>query len=379
MPQIRVETLDGGITQVIVEKSESASACDLEQSLSQASRKLSHMLVNLLNLEHIPENLIDHLGKLKGRTKIKVVSTHQEVIKCCNQTGLTVFPSVKSAALAFAGEKTLELLRRKLGEVPVLNTEAYQLIADVSSPDASFQTIENKVKDNAGLCGQIFKWANSSYFARKTKAETLNQALNTLGLTNLRQLFIHNLYKNVGGLFSAQKEVMDHGRKCAVLAEYIARSGGAPAEECAKVRMGGLLHDIGRQALAFSFPDHYEKVRRKIRDEKMASNIAELLVFGTEHQTVGSLLCTLWNFPSYLAAIIGDHHHLKAENWNTLTLPIFCANNFLNEIDGMPFSPWFQKLEGYFFLKRKDLPWKDVAEEFKDFLAHQDQGIFNGA
>lgn len=377
MPQVRVETLDGGIPHVIIEPSKPRSGCDLEQSMSQFSRKLSHMLVDLLLIEEVPGNLIDHLGELMARTRIKVIATQQEVVKQCNKAGLAVFPSVKSASLAFAGDETLELLRRKLRDVPILNTEAYKLITYVGSPDASLPVLESKIKDNAGLCSQILRWANSSYFARKSKAETLNQALNILGFTNLRQLFVFNFYNNICGLFSAHKAMMDHGRKCAILAEYIARSGGANGEECSKVRLGGLLHDIGRQALIFAFPDRYQDVRQKIIEESKPSYIAELLVFGTEHQRIGSYLCNLWNFPSYLGTIIGDHHYLKAENWNTLTLPIFCANNYLNEIEGMPFSPWYQKLEGYFFLKLKDLPWTDVMKEFGDFLEQQEQGIFN--
>ena len=99
--------------------------------------------------------------------------------------------------------------------------------------------------------------------------------------------------------------------------------------------------------------------------------MAELMVFGTEHQKVGSLLAEKWNFPAYLSGIIGDHHYMQADMWNTLTLPIFCANNFLHERENAPFTPYFQKLEGYFFLKKKELPWKDIRSEFSTALAEK--------
>jgi HD-like signal output (HDOD) protein len=134
------------------------------------------------------------------------------------------------------------------------------------------------------------------------------------------------------------------------------------------VRLGGLLHDIGRQALAFFFPQQYERVQKIIETDRRSSYMAELLVFGTEHQTVGSILSARWNFPSYLSNVIGDHHYLAATDWNTLTLPIFCANEYLNERENMPFQQYYQRLEGYFLLKRKDLPWEDTPAAFDAFL-----------
>ena len=190
----------------------------------------------------------------------------------------------------------------------------------------------------------------------------------TLGFAPLRQIFIYNFYTSVGNFFGAQKETVEHGQDCARLAEYIAKSAGASHAECAKIRLIGLLHDVGRQALAFVFPQQYEKVQHLVRVEKNPSFLAELVVFGTEHQSVGSILANRWNFPDYLSKVIADHHYLKATDWNTLALPVFCANNFLNQRDGEPFSPYYHKLEGYFFLKRAELPWKDIDAEFNEFL-----------
>lgn len=375
MAEFRIETLDGGITQLVISGTVKDNDFELFQMISQASKKWSHVLVNLSQLQHWTPRLFSELQAVSARTRIKAISTDQKLVAACNDAGLAVFPTIKSASLSYAGDETLHLLLRKLRDVPILNTEAYRLIAYVSSNDATFPGLEALIKNNPGLVSQILRWANSAYFARQSKAETLQQAMVTLGFSNLRQLFLFNFYTSVGGLFQSQAAVIDHGRACARLAEYICKSAGGTAEECAKVRMGGLLHDVGRMALAFFFPEHYERVAQQMREKNIPSFMAELLVFGTEHQTVGSLLCNRWNFPTYLGAVIGDHHYLQAENWNTLTLPVFVANNFLHEMEGAPFHPYFSKLEGYFFLKRKDLPWKHLDQEFRAFLAQPSDGL----
>jgi putative nucleotidyltransferase with HDIG domain len=325
-------------------------------------------LVNLLELSESSDDLFQYLDELSARTKIKIITRKSEFLSKCNKLGLQTFPSTKSAALSYAGDETLSLLISRLRDVPILNTEAYKLIQHVASPDANFPELERMLQNNSGLCSQILRMANSPYFMRASKAESLQQAMVTLGFIPLRQLFIYNFYNSVGNFFGAQKSTIEHAQDCARLAEYIAKSSGAPYSECAKVRLIGLLHDVGKQALAFFFPQQYEKVQYMVKVESKPSFLAELIVFGIEHQKIGSILANRWNFPDYLSKVIGDHHYLKSKDWNELSLPVFCANNFLNNRDGEPSSPFYQNLETYFLLKKAELPWKDIDNEFFEFL-----------
>jgi putative nucleotidyltransferase with HDIG domain len=372
MPEFSIGTIEGGITRMVIRGEAGNADMDLFQALSHLSQKHGHVLIDLSGLVTGSDKFFVHLQEISARTRIKIIATAIPTVEQCRQIGLSVFPTEKSAALSYAGDETIRLLLSRLRDVPILNTEAYQLISYVSSAEATFPQLETMIKSSSGLCSQVFRMANSSFFKRTSRAETLQQALVTLGFSTLRQLFIYNFYTSVGGFFRAQSATIDHGRKCALLAEYIAKSGGANSDECAKVRLAALLHDIGKQALAFFFPQQYERVHTLVKTDGKSSYLAELVVFGTEHQTVGSLLATRWNFPEYLAQVIGDHHYLQAKNWNILTLPVFCANSYLNEADREPFSLYFQKLEGYFFLKKKELPWKNITKGFSEFLTSQD-------
>ncbi len=368
MAEYQITTIDGGITQISVSGTVASNDIELFRALSHLSKKFSCTLVNLLELSDTSEDLFDYLDEISSRTRIKIIVKKPELVNKCTEKGLQTFPTIKSASLSYAGEETLRLLISRLRDVPILNTEAYRLIQHSASPDANFAELERMMQNNSGLCSQILRTANSPYFMRSSKAETLQQAMVTLGLAPLRQIFIYNFYNSVGNFFGSQQETVEHGQECAKLAEFIAKAGSASYHECAKVRLIGLLHDVGRQALAFFFPQQYERVRHLIKVEKKPSFLAELVVFGIEHQSIGSILANRWNFPDYLSKVIGDHHYLQAKDWNTLTLPVFCANNFLNKRDGEPFSLFFQKLEGYFFLKKAELPWKNIDDEFNDFL-----------
>jgi len=364
-----LETLVGGIALMRISGTVSDQDFDLSNALSSLSKKHPHIILDLTGLIAGTPKFFSFLGDLSARSRIKVIVTAAAVIENCKQIGLQTYPTEKSAALAYAGDETVRMLLAKLRDVPILNTEAYQLISSLAQPDISFPELEARIGNNPGLCSQVIRVANSAYFRRANRVETLQQSLVTLGFSNLRQLFWYNFYNSTTNLFRAQIDVIEHGRKCAKLAEFICRSAGSSGEECSKVRLAALLHDIGRQALAFFFPQQYEKVHTLIHNSGIHSFTAELMVFGTEHQSIGSLLCQKWNFPDYMSGIIADHHYLQASNWNTLTLPVFIANNFLNESQNIPFTSWFQKLEAYFFLKRKDLPWDDVKSEFEQVVA----------
>lgn len=368
MANYTTKVLENGSTLITVEGNIKEFENALINYISQISKKTSSIIINLEKADSASQKLFEIISELNARTRFKVVSKNQFIIQECNKYNLATFPTVKSATLSILGEETINAILKRLIDVPISNLEAYTLIGYTFSENATFEGLEKLIKDNPCLVSQILRIANSSYFARKIKAETLQQAMSTLGFSNLRQIFLYNFYNSVAGLFKSQIQVIEHGKKCAKLAEYISLSAETSHEERQKVRMGALLHDIGRMALAYFFPQKYEQVSKLIVDNQIPSHLAELTVFGTEHQIVGSLLCNKWNFPSYLCSIISDHHSLQAQNWNALTLPVFVANNFLHEIEGVPFSPYYSKLEGYFFIKRKDLPWENFNEAFLKVL-----------
>jgi len=372
MVSFKLDNISGGQIQVILEGEIKSSDQELLKFLTTLSKKHQSVILNLIGVKEADPEFFRHLADLIIRTPFKAVVNNQVLIAKCVQIGIPTFPTVKSAALSSLGDETIKQLSSQMRDLPILKTDAYGLAVYMSRLDATFPQLESMIKLNAGLCSQIIRLANSSYFLRPSKAETLQQAFVTLGFTNLRQLFLYNFYKSIAVLFKSQKEVIQHGQKCAVLAEFITKAAGASADECAKVRLGALLHDIGRQVLAYFFPAAYEKVFTQIARENKPANIAEFVVFGVDHQAVGAMVCHKWNFPPYLADAISDHHSLSVGSWNTMTLPIFCANNFLNEEAKIPFAPYFAKLDAYFALKGKRVPWKDVVGEFRRRLESQE-------
>ncbi|NLI78521.1 MAG: HDOD domain-containing protein [Candidatus Riflebacteria bacterium] len=264
--------------------------------------------------------------------------------------------------------QTMETILKRLRDLPILNSEAFRLIEYCSSPKPAFEVLEGMVKNNPNLAGQIVRLANSAFYKRSKPTETLMDALVLLGLTTLKQVFVQSFYASVGKMLNTQSRVLEHGRECALLAEFIGRGAGLDAAECGRHRLGGLLHDIGKQFLAFFFPQPYEQVTRMMKLERTPSFQAEKKIFGVTHQEVGATLCARWNFPSFLVDIIKAHHAEGPGGPPPGALPVFCANGFLHQRDGEAFQPWEAPLRAWFAARRVTLPWKNLVDEFRAFL-----------
>ena len=70
----------------------------------------------------------------------------------------------------------------------------------------------------------------------------------------------------------------------------------------------GLLHDIGRLALASAFAPAYAEVEQWRRDQDCPDGDAERAVLGIDHAEVGGLIARQWNFAPPIVDAIREHH-----------------------------------------------------------------------
>ncbi len=338
-----------------------------------AKRAGTTILIDLSKVTELSAPCASRLGDLTAYENLKLIAAG-EVAQTLLATHTTIYPSLKSAQLAILGEQTTKLIMRNISDLPALNTEIYQVLQTMAKPDVDFAKIEQALAKNSGISAQVLRIANSAFFFRGQKIETLGKAIGRLGIEGVRQILIFDLYNNVRIGLKMTRDVFLHGRRCAELAHFIASEAKPGADVLNKVKLSGLLHDIGSQVLASFMPEQYKKVQALVKEKKVPTYVAELLTFGIEHQTLGKMLAQKWHFPDYLASVIGDHHHLKGTNWDKVTLPVACANDFICELDGLPFGPYYQRLTGYFMLFKADLPWDGdkMSHAFKTVIAKVD-------
>jgi putative nucleotidyltransferase with HDIG domain len=133
------------------------------------------------------------------------------------------------------------------------------------------------------------------------------QGIDTIkGLVELAHQFSHfNAVQNSG--FSPIT-LWEHSRRVSRLAGWIARE---EVEEDAARLCGtaGLLHDIGKVAIAANLPRKFNEAQFYARVNKVSLWLAEQQQFGATHSEVGGWMTCVWGLPLSVVEAVMLHHH----------------------------------------------------------------------
>jgi len=343
------------------------------QALEALARKFRQIIFTLEPGASFDMTALPKLLNVASLCAFRIVATTPESFPF-DKSGIAVFPSVQEALRAIKVDAIVAEVFKKMDNIPQLHSQAYEILNKLGDPTTQFADLERLFAGEVALATQVLKTANSAFFMRRAKVETLSAALAYLGMDGVRQILVFNVFKGVTTYLGVQKEVLDHGKCCAHLATWLAGLGKIDRPTQGKIRLAGLLHDIGSLALAFCYPKEYDGVKSLIRQQNKLTFEAEREVFGVEHQELGRRLAAKWAFPDYLAQVIGDHHNLRETAWDNLTGPVFCANGFLNQHEKIPFSPYYQRLRAYF----AHLPEKTTIAELQTALGKELEQFVSG-
>ncbi len=216
------------------------------------------------------------------------------------------------------GPPTTELRRRvssTLGEMgdlkalPQVVRRALRCLSDSRSSSAELAAV---LGTDQAIAGRLLGAANSVLFRGSRRFITIHEAVVRLGYLNVRQLLLVagladafqrplRLYNMAGG------ELWIHSLATAVAARLIAESTGLVNVESAYI--GGLLHDIGRAAMARDLRRAAaEAIADITRSGEVSFHQAERRVLGFTHADVGSVLLEEWGVGDELVAAVGAHH-----------------------------------------------------------------------
>lgn len=193
---------------------------------------------------------------------------------------------------------------QKLPCAPSLLPKLLKLLDD---SDATSEQIESLIKLDSGLAAAMLRLANSAYFNNSTPCDSFNDAIVRLGFREIYRLATTKIA--AGWLSLPAKgygwepgDLYRHSLTVAVAADLLARETGAAVPELAYT--AGLLHDVGKLALAFVCTDNFEDVRALQARDHCAWREAELALLGYDHTDVGGALLKAWSFPDNLVQVV---------------------------------------------------------------------------
>ncbi len=157
---------------------------------------------------------------------------------------------------------------------------------------------------------QVLRVANSSYYGGRS-VTTLDKAVSLVGINTLKSICTTVAFHSALANKNLPKrlyvnEYWQNSLAVACAAKVLAclKKYSQPEEAF----IAGLMHDIGKMALALYLTDEANYVYQIMQEQKIGQYEAEKASMEITHQDIGLLVARKWELPETYHAAIATHH-----------------------------------------------------------------------
>ena len=217
-----------------------------------------------------------------------------------------------------------------LDQLPPIPGVAVRIMELVADPEFSTDELVATVNTDPVLTGKVLRICNSSLYGLPREIKTPGEAVAYLGTRTLVNLAISSCVAAYydgkdEGYFLAKGELWKQSVACGVTAQKIAMKARSEARNMAFT--AGVLHNIGKVAMAEFLPDKADEFKRKLGAEEKDFTLVEQEILGLDHAEAGGIVADRWQLPELLTDAIRYHHSPQdIENGTELTSLIHIAD-----------------------------------------------------
>ena len=227
-----------------------------------------------------------------------------------------------------------QALQAKVRELPALPQALSDLLAALQREDVAVEQLTLKIASDQALTAKTLRLANCSFYGVAGRVHSIRDAINVLGLRSLSSALTAAA---VSGSFARPQcagfdfdAYWRHSIASALCAQALAQA--LKIDEAAAFT-AGLLHDIGRLALASHYPEGLAQALRHRAERDCQPITAERHVLGTDHAQVGALIAEHWRFAPAIVDAIGRHHAPPEDGSASLLDVVHVADNIAHALD----------------------------------------------
>ena len=184
------------------------------------------------------------------------------------------------------------------------------LMSVVNHPRGGAADVAQVITEDLWLAPRLLKVVNSAMFCLPHRIESITQAVEVVGTSQVRDLAfatsVMTVFRDVPENLIDMKSFWRHSLGCAVVARLIA--GQLGEENVESFFLCGLLHDIGRLVLCTSAGKEASMALDMSIDAGAPLHMCERAVFRFDHAQVGASLLDQWGFPEKFIEAVEFHH-----------------------------------------------------------------------
>jgi putative nucleotidyltransferase with HDIG domain len=167
------------------------------------------------------------------------------------------------------------------------------------------------IRRDPSLTSRLLRLVNSVYFGLTTPVNSIEEAVFYLGVRQIRQLamvtpVIEDFQRLTRQCNFPWREFWQHCIGTALLAREVTANVPGPTDDSDYV--AGLVHDIGKIVMAWSFPDHFAEIHRQALPGTRAISEIEDEVLGINHSELGALYLERHRLPELMIYSARYHH-----------------------------------------------------------------------
>lgn len=222
----------------------------------------------------------------------------------------------------------------RVRELPPLPQALAALCRSLGDDTAGADRLARDIALDPALAARTLRLANSSMYGLSRQVGSLGDAVAVLGVRTLRTMA--TVAGIVANFTPGQCAGFDfvafwrHSVATALAARAVAQLRAL--DDTAAFTLG-LLHDIGRLALATYFPVPMARALAHQFATDTPSLDAERAVLGIDHAVVGALLAEHWRFVPDWVVVIGAHHEPPESAHATLADVVHVADRLAHALD----------------------------------------------
>lgn len=226
--------------------------------------------------------------------------------------------------------RRIELILEQVDALPALSPVIARLLALTADEEADIREVITLIESDVALTSRVLSLTRRADVGVREKIVTVDRAVVLLGFDALRDaLLTAEVFEMLMGAgdraaVSADVELADtdagidlrglwrHSLAVACAAQKIASRRGRRNADRA-VRAGdafvcGLLHDLGKWALALVLPRTYSALARRATERQSDLAPLERRVIGVDHHTAGRRIAERWGLPKAVHDAIWLHN-----------------------------------------------------------------------
>jgi putative nucleotidyltransferase with HDIG domain len=201
--------------------------------------------------------------------------------------------------------------------IPPFPLIAVRVLQLTNQEDVPMRQLSDLISSEPAFSSEVLTIANSALYARRVPINSVLQAIAILGTNTLKGLCITvgvRAYLGNSLNHESLRAIWRHSLACALIAKQLAAAGPMDKESA---YTAGILHDIGRLALAVISPKEYATLLETYSGPPASALEAERQLFGFDHCEAGRHLIADWKMPPYFTEVVADHHspRLHHDTW----------------------------------------------------------------